>query len=224
MGTSYIDWLGKIKEIILDSLFPTPIISDRLPVNKTLFCSVCRARLPENKKICHKSAQYLLGAALGYDQPEIRRAIWRLKYRGRTGLAKPLADILIKYVDALNLELEKFIVIPVPLSIKRLRDRGYNQSELVAKIFCEKFQLDINTSALARTKNVAPQMGLKDWEARKNNMIGAFGVADPEAIKGKNIILVDDVFTSGATMNEAAHQLKDFGAKNIIGLVVAKAG
>lgn len=55
-------------------------------------------------------------------------------------------------------------------------------------------------------------------------MIGAFGVADPEAIKGKNIILVDDVFTSGATMNEAAHQLKDFGAKNIIGLVVAKAG
>ncbi|MDO8466559.1 MAG: ComF family protein [bacterium] len=224
MVTSYINWLAKIKDILLDSIFPNPVISNRLPIYKTLFCAICRARLPNNKKICHKGAQYLLGAATNYDQQAVRQTIWRLKYRNRTGLAKPLADILIKYAAKLDLDWGRFIVIPVPLSQARLRNRGYNQSELIARIFSESFQIELNKTALVRTKNTPPQMEIRDWEARKKNIIGAFGVAKPELIKGKNIILIDDVFTSGATMNEAAHQLKDSGAKQIIGLVVAKAG
>lgn len=165
-----------------------------------------------------------MGAATNYDQQAVRQTIWRLKYRNRTGLAKPLADILIKYAAKLDLDWGRFIVIPVPLSQARLRNRGYNQSELIARIFSESFQIELNKTALVRTKNTPPQMEIRDWEARKKNIIGAFGVAKPELIKGKNIILIDDVFTSGATMNEAAHQLKDSGAKQIIGLVVAKAG
>lgn len=224
MGTSYIAWLPKIKDFLLDCVFPIPVIPEKFPVNKTLFCGVCRARLPENKKTCHKSAQYLLGAAVGYDNALARQLIWKLKYRGRTALAKPLADILIKYAANLDLDFGKFIAVPMPLSKERRRYRGFNQSELIAKIFSEKIKLPVCSSALARIKNTKPQAEMPDWDLRCDNIAGAFAVADPAPIAGKNIILIDDVSTSGSTLAEAAKVLKKAGARTIVGLVIAKAG
>ncbi len=217
-------WAVKIKNFLLDCLFPLPIVPENFPVNKTLFCGICRARLPENKKTCHKSAQYLLGAAVGYDNPLARQWIWKLKYRGRSGLAKPLADILIKYAGNLKLDFEKFIVTPMPLSKKRFRKRGFNQSELIANIFSEKMRLPVCSSALARVKHTQPQAEMPDWDQRGENIAGAFAVIDPAQIAGKNIILIDDVSTSGSTLAEAAKVLKKAGARTIIGLVIAKAG
>jgi len=150
--------------------------------------------------------------------------IWQLKYRNKTNHAQILASLLIDYLKSLKIELGKFLVLPMPLSQKRRRDRGYNQAELLAKIVAESFGLPLETGHLIRQKDAKPQMEVKDWQERRKNIMNCFGVANPVLIKNKSIILVDDVFTSGATMSEAVHALKDFGAKKIIGLVVAKAG
>lgn len=200
-----------------------PEIPKNIRLYDTLFCSMCRARLPRGLKICHRSAQFLLGAATDY-KDEIKQLIWQMKYRNRFALSEPLAKLLNDYLITLDIDLTSFSVIPVPLSNKRLASRGYNQSALIAKIISERFKLPMIDGALVRQKDSAPQAEQKGWDERALNIEGCFGISRPEFIADKNIILVDDVFTSGATLREAAHQLKDFGAKKILGLVIAKAG
>lgn len=213
-----------IKNWVLDILFPTPGLPQNLKLNQTLFCPVCRARLARNVKICHKNSQYKLGAATSYNEEAVRKLIWQLKYRGRTGNAAPLAKLLLHYLETCNLKLETFLVVPVPLSKTRLRKRGYNQATLLAKILSENLKLPVVDNALIRIKDAPPQAEVRDWETRKTNIQNSFSVADSALIKNKNVILVDDVFTSGATLNEAAKTLKSAGVKQILALVVAKAG
>ena len=216
--------LKTIKNWFLDILFPIQDLPQNIELNQTLFCPVCRARQARNVKICHKNSQYKLGAALNYSNEWARGMIWRLKYRGKTGNAVLLGNLLTDYFSGLNLQLKNCLVIPVPLSAKRQRKRGYNQAALIAKVLAQNFNLPLENSALVRQKETPPQMEIKDWDQRKRNVINCFGIANPRLIRDKNIILVNVVFTSGATLNEAAHTLKDFGARQIIGLVVAKAG
>ena len=211
----------KIKNLILDAIFPIPDLPLGLTINSTLFCAVCRARLAENKKICHRQAPYLLGAAVNYNEAAIRQMIWQLKYRGRTGIAFLLARLLRDYLQKLNLNLKNYLIVPVPLSKERLRERGYNQAALIAKIVAEDLKMEFAENILTRIRHASPQVGAKDWTERKKNVAGCF--VCPKPIKGQNILLVDDVSTSGATLNEAAKTLKAAGAKKIIGLVVAKA-
>lgn len=217
-------YLKKIKHFVFEILYPTPPLPADLLIYETLFCPVCKARQARNIKICHKYSQYKLGAATAYSNDVIRKLIWQLKYRGKTGNALILGNLLIRYLETCNLKLETFIIVPIPLSKKRLRRRGYNQANLIARLVAEHFGLLIEERALVRQKDAKPQMEIKDWDERKKNVFNCFGVTRPDLIKGRSILLIDDVFTSGATMNDAAHALKDFGAKQIIGLVIAKAG
>ena len=113
--------------------------------------------------------------------------------------------------------------MPIPLHKNRERERGFNQSEAIAKIIASELNLQLKKDLLVRAKETKIQAELKDWNQRKNNLAGAFQIPQPEGIKGKNIILVDDVYTSGATINEAVKTLKENGAKKIIALVIAKA-
>ncbi len=216
-------FLTRFKNFVLDILFPIPALPANLRLYDTLFCAVCRARFAENKKTCHQSSQFMLGAAARYDN-EIKNCVWQLKYRNRRVLSEPLSKILISYIENVKLNIEKYVIVPMPLSRERLRTRGYNQSELIASRIAERFGLAMETGALVRQKHTAPQAEVRGWDERRKNIAGCFGVLHPELVEGRNIILVDDVFTSGATMSEAAHQLKDFGAKKILGLVIAKAG
>ncbi len=216
-------WLQTFKLLLLDALFPIPELPPNIRLHDTLFCPRCRARLANNKMICHKDSQFLLAAATQYEDP-IKSLIWHLKYRNRATLSEPLSKLAINYLDKLSLPIAHFITIPIPLSEARQRERGYNQAELIAKIIAGRYGLPIETSALIRQRHGKPQAEIKGWDERKKNIAGSFGILHPELIKDKNILLVDDVFTSGATIAEAAHQLKDFGAKKIIALVIAKAG
>lgn len=138
--------------------------------------------------------------------------------------------MLIKYFDSVTIKPSTFnfspltcAVIPIPLSKDRLRERGFNQSLLLAKAVADHYRLNLVDNVLKRTKETKTQSGLKDWEERKENVKNCFALENPELIKGKNIILVDDVYTSGATMNEAAETLRANGARKIIALVIAKA-
>jgi ComF family protein len=236
-------FLIKAKDLILDIFFPPNCLqcgkylerSDKIicddcyssiKLNNTSFCSVCRARLPNSRKICHRKTSYLLAAAINYDEPVIQNLLHYFKYKGFEKIAPLLGEVLIKYLEDIirnsKLEIRNFVVVPIPLHFWRERQRGFNQAKLLAEILARHFNLELKV-ALKRTKNNKPQVKLKNNEERLKNMAGCFRVENPDEVRGKNIILVDDVFTSGATMNEAVKTLKAAGAKRIVALTVAKA-
>jgi len=237
-------FLIKIKNLVFDVLFPlicldcqkyiangeNPICNQcfsLIKLNTSLFCPVCRARLADNKKICNHGKKnqpfsYLLAAAGNYDDPILRNLIHYFKYESFENLSPLLGELTIKYIENCKLKIENYIVIPVPLSSRSLRRRGFNQSKSLAEFIAANFNLTM-INGLKRTKNTLPQAKLKDNEERAKNVKNCFTVQNAENIKNKNILLVDDVFTSGATMNEAVRILKENGARRIIALVLAKA-
>lgn len=190
----------------------------------TLLCAVCSARLPENKKTCHKDAPHLLGAATNYDNPRMKSLIWELKYARHPWAARPLGMILARYLSSLKIDLAHFSLLPVPLHPRRERERGFNQSELILEAANEILQLPVIPHAVQRITHTAPQAEISDMRLRHENIAGCFAVQHPGLIAGKHIIVIDDVATSGATLREVTSVLKNAGAKKIIGLVAAKAG
>lgn len=192
-------------------------------LNKNLFCGRCGARIPGKNKVCHKYFPYILGAAAQYDSAPVKNLVRSLKFNRAKRAAEPLAAFLVEYASALALPLEGFVVIPVPLSRARLRQRGFNQSELIARIFARHFSLRLDTRSLIRTKNAGPQSETGGLAERKENIRSCFEVCNPDPLRGENIILIDDVTTSGATLYEAASVLKSSGAGKIIALAAARA-
>lgn len=202
-------------------------------LNQNLFCGKCQARLPGGasakagpatiRSICHRDFPYLLGAATQYDTPVIKNLIHGLKFGYVKNAAKPLAEFLIEYIENLALALREYVVIPLPLSAARFRQREFNQSELIARIFAEHFQLPFEAKTLLRTKHSKPQSETKNLIERRDNIKECFAVNDPGPVNGRNIILIDDVTTSGATLFEAATALKSAGAGKILALTVARA-
>jgi len=234
-------FLNKVWKFVLDILFPpvclncqkyliknqNPICEEclnKIHLNNTLFCPVCQARLPENKKICHFDCKYLLGAAGNYNDPVLQNLIQAFKYKSVKTLAPALTDLLIKYIESLNpkLNLGNPIIVPIPLYFRREKERGFNQSKLLAKNLAEKLNLEFS-EPLRRIKPTQSQAQLKDNEKRAENVKDCFKIVNPEIIKDRNIVLIDDVFTSGATINEAVKILKQNNTKKILALVLAKA-
>ena len=194
--------------------------------NNTFFCPICRARLTENKNTCHSNS-YLLAAAGNYSDPIFQNLIHYFKYKYFDNLTPLLGGLLLKYFKYIDpkfyiLNSKSYIIIPIPLHPSRERQRGFNQAKLLAKFVSNNLNLKL-VEGLRRIKNTGSQSQQKNKEARNKNIIGCFKIRSSESVKEKNIILVDDVFTSGATMNEAIKILKMNGAKKIIALVLAKA-
>lgn len=113
-------------------------------------------------------------------------------------------------------------IIPVPLHIRRLRWRGFNQSLLLAQAIGQKEKIAVEPFLLERTRSTAPQIQLSEKE-RKSNVQGAFTVSDPERLQGTCVLLVDDVYTSGATVNECARVLRRSGATDVDVFTLARA-
>jgi ComF family protein len=113
------------------------------------------------------------------------------------------------------------LVVPIPLGVKRLRERGYNQAALLARPFALALQLPYRPRALKRIKETRTQVGLSIPQRRKN-VEGAFE-ADPDIVSGKSVIVMDDVMTTGATLDEAGQALKQAGASQVVGFSLAKA-
>ncbi|MEK7590278.1 MAG: ComF family protein [Patescibacteria group bacterium] len=239
-------YLIKLKKAFLEILFPPVCLSckrhiteqenylchlcaTKIFINKTLICPVCRARLADNRKTCHKKSLYLLAAAAFYDDETVKNLIWRLKYRNEKAAAAPLAKILTEHIKLTGLigatgplKPKNTILVPIPLHPARERQRGFNQSFLLAEKLAENLNLTLANSLL-REKNTKPQAEIEDLKKRRENVVDCFIANNTGEIKGKNILLVDDVSTSGSTLNEAAKVLKAAGAKKIIGLVAARA-
>mgnify|MGYP003824715361 CR=1 FL=1 len=148
----------------------------------------------------------------------LRDAILRLKYQNDIGIAKILAQYLENVVQTTNWDFE--IVVPVPLSPQKHEERGYNQASRLAKPLAARLGKLYRPEALTRIRETSSQVGL-DIQARLENVQNAFR-ADPKIVKGKSILLVDDVFTTGATLESAASELKIADAKHVYALTLAK--
>jgi ComF family protein len=130
-----------------------------------------------------------------------------------------LAELLADYLRLSRLPGEA--IVPVPLHPRRLRERGYNQSGLLARELGKLTNLPVLQDGLIRTKEARPQVKASDVEERRRNVANAF-VCQNEKVSGKQIILVDDVCTSGATLESCALALKNKGAVGVWGLTLAR--
>ena len=155
-------------------------------------------------------------AAAIYDDP-VAQAITRFKFSRKMAflpvmqhwLQRPLCLELVEAAD---------LLAPVPLHPRRIRNRGFNQALLLAQGFPG---VPVAREAVVRTRHTAPQVGLNPKE-RKDNVKGAFAVPDPGLVKGKNVLLIDDLFTTGSTVKECARVLRKAGARQVEVLTVAR--
>ncbi|MFP4082568.1 MAG: ComF family protein [Candidatus Aminicenantes bacterium] len=145
------------------------------------------------------------------------------KYRKFRVLGKALAEFICRSLGKKE-ELWKGVevVVSVPLHPKRRRERGFNQAEVIADQLAKKKGIECTHRALIKIRNTLPQTSLLAEERRKN-VKGAMGIREKEKIAGKTVLLVDDVYTTGATMGECSVALKRGGAKEVRALTLAQA-
>lgn len=224
--------------LLLDILFPPRCLSckhyvergavlcvpcaENIVLHSSLFCGVCRARLPDASKTCHKKCPYILGAAADYQNKVVQAVIRGVKFELARKGAGFLGEMLARYAEDVSLP-RADAILPIPLGARRKRERGFNQSELIAHALGNHLSIPVVSSALIRTKNTKPQTQFSSHEERFRNIANSFSVRDTNAVMGKTIILVDDVTTSGATFHDAARALHASGAKKIFALAAAKA-
>jgi competence protein ComFC len=151
----------------------------------------------------------------------LKDPIRRFKYNQKTYLRKPFAQFMMAFVQTYHLDIEQFdIIVPVPLFPSRLRERGYNQSRLLAEPIAQKYHIDLSLKNLVRVRNTRHQTLLSEKE-RWTNIHGAFRIKHSAEFSGKNILIVDDLLTTGATASEAARTLKGAGAETVGVLTLA---
>ena len=214
---------------------------------KGLYCVVCGKYIDEKRKYglcdhcikrmnfgcsefdCSPYFDYGL-AAMGYGLYE-RRLVFNLKYDGKTYMAPIIADIIYDAIYERVVAcggcqlLDADFIVPVPLHEKRLKERGFNQTAKVAKHLGKKLAIPVDKDALIRNKETSAQRALSR-EDRKLNMENVFQVPayKDKDVKDKNIIILDDIYTTGATANSCAKTLKESGAKKIYVLTLLFAG
>lgn len=165
-----------------------------------------------------------------YKDKTIRDSIWALKYKNQRNIAQLFAESMYPHIledisdKILFSNFNEPTIIPIPITRKRKSERGFNQSECIAK---EIIKIDENqtftllNNILVKTSNTEHQARSKNKKDREENIKGTFRVKNPELIKNKNIILIDDVITTGSTIKEARKVLLKAGAKDVCGFVVA---
>ena len=152
---------------------------------------------------------------------DLMSAVHQFKYSKKDYLAKSLGPLLAIFAAEQLRGTDRFLVMPVPLHPKRLRQRGFNQSLLLAKHVATQLNAELDFLSLRRIRYTQPQTGLKKDQRRKN-VRKAFGLTDPKGVKGRTVILVDDVATTGNTLNECARVLRKAGAENVYCTVLAR--
>jgi ComF family protein len=172
-------------------------------------CPACAQSLPD--------FQHLRSFAL-YQGP-LRSAIHRLKYSRDIGLGDALSIHLIELYNLYKWSVD--FVIPVPLSAKRMRQRGYNQANLLGRPLAYAIQRPFRTDMLLKNRETHTQVGLSGQE-RRRNVDGAY-TACPGLVKGKSLLIVDDVTTTGSTISACAKALREAGASAVYGLTLTRA-
>ncbi len=227
--------LGRIKENVLDLLFPLHCVG--CGREGDLICSDCQADLPRIAPpwcprcglpisrpqicgTCREAPPVLDGLRAPFRfEGAIREAVHSLKYKNLRVMAAPLARLLAEHLDEEPAPSD--LLVPVPLHPKRLRERGYNQSQLLAQSLSQLVALPVATDSLRRGKDTAPQARASSVDERRANVAHAF-TCKPGLVGGKRVLVIDDVTTTGATLDACAVALKKAGAASVWALTVAR--
>lgn len=219
--------------VLLNFLFPIYCVGCR--EEKTHCCEKCLAEIPLLREKCFLpppgkfAFDQIISAAKFEENSRIADLIHRFKYDGAKEIAATLALLMASLIEAIFAQekTKNVIFVPVPLHKKRQNFRGFNQSELLAselaKLTGEKGCQASIQFLLQRHRYTRPQVELNSAE-RKTNLLDAFSVADPASELNSDLeyFIVDDVFTTGSTINECAKVLKNHGAKKVNGLTIAR--
>ncbi len=206
----------KILSLISDILFPLNCLG--CGQDGIIICDTCLHKINVSKlTFIIPGIEHSL-IACDYNQKNVATLIKQLKYNNLKNNSQPLGQLLVQRLGLEN-DIPNFTIIPIPLHKKRLKRRGFNQSQLLAETVAKNFHCPINTS-LVRIKNTQPQASLKEKQ-RHQNMIDAFAYPGPK-LTGQNILLIDDVTTTGATLMQAAKVLRAQNPQSIWSLVIAK--
>ncbi len=227
--------LARLRGMALDLLFPQWCVG--CGKEGEFICSACHRSLPRiMPPLCPRcgkpqSSGILCPGCVNW-QAEIdgirspfrfdgvmRHAIHQLKYRNLRALAQSMAGLMQDYLVAYPVSGE--VMVPVPLHQKRLRERGYNQSSLLAKELGKLINLPVADDCLIRQRQAPPQARAATVEERRSNVVDAFSCRDRK-LQDKQVLLIDDVSTSGATLDACATVLKANGATSVWGLVLAR--
>lgn len=210
-------------EQILNLIFPKKCIGCQK--EGVWFCENCISKVALCEMPLLRFADSKLDGliSIAYFKEPLKEAIHAFKYDGIRELVCPLSKLAIKHLEDDRLKfIKSFILIPIPLYKDKELERGFNQAALLTEEIAKKLNLKILKDGLVKTKKTKAQMELKGKE-RRENVKGTFAfIGDKKEIRNKKILLVDDVITTGSTLNEAAKVLKRAGAKVVWGLVVAK--
>lgn len=223
-------------------LWKGPLSRDR---RSALFCQACtadfRCLVPPLCPICGQP----FSAAAGDDHPcedclrkrplydaawapyhyegAILKGIHRLKYGSKSFVADALGPLVTGFAQQRLDGARPDLIMPVPLHPRRLRERGFNQSLLLARHVSRTLHLDLDILSLRRVRYTLPQANLAKKE-RQKNVRGAFFLEQEGVVRGKTVLLVDDVVTTGNTLNECARILRKAGAQKVLCLSLARAG
>ena len=196
---------------------------EKIDVIKLPFCRKCGS--PCESSICFecKTREYVFECACGAGIFEgvLREAIHAFKYKNHIMLADPFAEIMARCLPNTHLAAKVDLVMPIPIHSSRKLERGFDQAVELTRRFCRLVSLPAEYDVLYKHKKTRHQVELS-LELRAINLAGAFRVRNAEKIRGKRILLIDDVFTTGATLNEAARTLLDAGAKSVRGYMLAR--
>lgn len=233
--------LHRIKNLVLDMLFPRACLACKkalssntmhtmicdaclaaIPLYDAVHCPACMRRIPLDGELCHPETKYVLAGATHYAHTAVQKLIWQMKYENWLTAAEPVGALLTDYLRKLPYNFTGYHVVAVPLHKNREWKRGFNQAALLGGAISRALYLPVIAHNLVRIRETPAQADQKDYGARETNITGAFHINNPIEFKGKNIMLVDDVTTSGATLREAARTLKSAGAKKIVATVVAR--
>ena len=205
---------------MLDILFPKVCPSCKTAaLNSENLCSLCFGdiRFINNWSCCQKCGARSIAI---YDG-KIRDMIIGFKYEGKLSIADALVDILTTNMPQ---DLDSFdSVVPVPLHIAKLRQMEYNQSVILARGLAKYSGMNCDLFGMKRTRETRPQIEINSEHERRSNVKGAFSTADGHRFKGKSVLVVDDVFTTGSTSDECSKMLLNSGAYKVQVLTLARA-
>lgn len=213
----------KVFDYILSLIYPPKCVFCGTVIDKSDICEECEKSLPFTKgdSIYQKFPFVDKCISPLYYKNYVRRAVLRFKFAGCSCYSRRLGGIMSECAEN-NLDCGSIDMIScIPLSRKRMHDRGYNQAELLAKEISKKVGVEY-LPTLKKIRHNTAQSTIKDSKQRAANVIGAYRVVDAEKVKGKYILLVDDVVTTGSTVSECARILKKSGAKAVYCVTLAR--
>ena len=196
-------------------------LSDKLPL-----CEACRKDIKRNASCLAASRQkagcyFDVSRSVAVYEGVMRECVHKFKYNGNLALAAFFADLMIDFAEK-YMDVKRFdCIIPVPLHRIKLRERTFNQAAVLASSFSRRFKLPCINNNLMRVKSGKPQIALSK-SGRAKDIEGAFKVKNPFSLRDKSVLLIDDVFTTGSTVNECSKVLKRSGVKYIEVLTLAR--